>query len=392
MGAVYEAFDRERGQLVAIKTLLRFSPTALYRFKQEFRTLADVVHPNLVRLYELVATDADHVFFAMELVRGVDFLVALPGPRRAVADAERAPSHDHACERARPARRSRSGATPTAPAPSTTRRPRRFPDPRLRLPPTSSASDRRSGSSCGRAARSTRPASSTATSSRPTSWSRPRGASSSSTSGWRPISSRVRAMAPGEREMVGTARYMAPEQATGEAPAPASDWYSVGVMLYEALAGRPPFAGPSRESSRARAASTPGAARVRRAASPPDLDALCVELLRREPARGRRATRSSAAGGRRVSPSQPLAPDAAARARGATLLIGREAELRALREAFEAAQAGRLVTVRVPAAAGHGQVGARAPLPRRAGRDGATLVLRGRVYERETCRTRRSTA
>src|SRR5271170_335461 len=77
MGVVYEAFDRERGQTLALKTLPRFDPAALFRFKQEFRTLADVHHVNLVRLHELVATDSDRVFFSMELVRGVEFLAYL---------------------------------------------------------------------------------------------------------------------------------------------------------------------------------------------------------------------------------------------------------------------------------------------------------------------------
>ncbi len=71
-GTVYQVWDREHSQLVALKHLHRSDPVALRRFKQEFRTLANLAHLHLVSLYELHQDDANW-FFTMEYVDGATF-------------------------------------------------------------------------------------------------------------------------------------------------------------------------------------------------------------------------------------------------------------------------------------------------------------------------------
>ena len=70
MGVVYAVHDGVRHEAIALKTLRRAQPADVFRLKREFRSLADVSHPNVVCLYELVV-EAEHCFFTMELVNGL---------------------------------------------------------------------------------------------------------------------------------------------------------------------------------------------------------------------------------------------------------------------------------------------------------------------------------
>ncbi len=54
---------------------------------------------------------------------------------------------------------------------------------------------------------------------------------------------------PGEKQQVvwGSPHYFAPEQARGEKPTPASDVYSIGILLFEMLTGRLPYTGANQQ-------------------------------------------------------------------------------------------------------------------------------------------------
>lgn len=68
-GVVYEAHDTTRDAVVALKLLREQNAHTLYRFKQEFRSIAETSHPNLVRMHELFAEE-ERWFFTMERVHG----------------------------------------------------------------------------------------------------------------------------------------------------------------------------------------------------------------------------------------------------------------------------------------------------------------------------------
>jgi len=85
--------------------------------------------------------------------------------------------------------------------------------------------------------------------------------------------------------VMGTATYFSPEQAQGLSVDPRSDLYSLGVVLYEMLAGRPPFTGDGPVAiAYKHVQEAPLPVRQANPAVPVALEAICMKLLAKQPA------------------------------------------------------------------------------------------------------------
>jgi eukaryotic-like serine/threonine-protein kinase len=85
--------------------------------------------------------------------------------------------------------------------------------------------------------------------------------------------------------IMGTAQYLSPEQAQGLPVDARSDLYSIGIVLYELLTGRPPFDAESPVTIALKQVSeAPVRPRDLNPAVPPALDAVAMRALRKEPA------------------------------------------------------------------------------------------------------------
>jgi serine/threonine-protein kinase len=82
----------------------------------------------------------------------------------------------------------------------------------------------------------------------------------------------------------GSPQYFSPEQAAGGAPSPASDVYSLGVVLYEMLAGRLPFTSASpQEMARLHREALPPSPRKFNPDIPLPLEQILLKVLLKEP-------------------------------------------------------------------------------------------------------------
>jgi WD40 repeat protein/tRNA A-37 threonylcarbamoyl transferase component Bud32 len=110
-------------------------------------------------------------------------------------------------------------------------------------------------------------------------------------------------------DILGTPAYMSPEQAAGKIKelGPATDVYALGAILYELLAGRPPFqAATTWDTINQLITQEPLPPSVHRPGLPRDLETICLHCLRKEPANRYPSAQALADELRRVLEGRPI--------------------------------------------------------------------------------------
>jgi serine/threonine protein kinase len=365
MGVVYEAFDTERRTNVALKVMRSVDAAALYRFKKEFRVLADLSHRNVVMLHELVATSS-RWFLTMELVDGVSFRDHVRHTDGAADEVET----DTVQPKSAPETLRFGTLESPDSAPPVPRPPGVLDEARLRpaLRQLCEGVAFLHRSRCLH--RDIKPSNVLVTA---------EGRVVLCDFGL------VKELAPElhsktiEKSLAGTISYMSPEQARGEELTEASDWYSVGVMLYEALTGQLPFVGDRDFVLYQKVKGVASSPALVDAAAPADLSALCVDLMAATPS----ARPTAEAVLARLGAVRLPLPAASMEAVAAPPFLGRKRELAVLDDALAHVRGGAATAVLLHGTSGMGKSSLLFQFLDRA-RDDNAIVLAGRCYERES--------
>jgi hypothetical protein len=359
MGEVYVVRDRESDAQTALKLLARPGGAAAALFRNEFRCLSDLRHPNLVRLGELFDL-GDRLCFTMELVDGIHF------------DDWASPEHggDTASDAITRRRDPASAGGDGEPHGDLTAAPR-YDESHLRDALAQLADGLAAIHGAGLVHRDLKPTNVMVTRDGRVVL----------------LDFGIAILARDRHESgiaVGTAVYMAPEQARAESPEAAVDLYALGIMLYEVLVGRPPFLGEDLDILQQKQRNEPTRPRALYPETPVDLDVLCMDLLAREPARRPTALEVAARLRNALRAAAPAMPYSA-RARAQTeVFVGRNAELAALAAGLAAAGSGPVLQLVL----GGTGIGKTTLLGRfaLAARDRARLISVGRCHQREHVR------